>query len=131
MKEENPGVWFEIYVDNMDRAKKFYETVFKTSLTDMPMPDSVGGGTKMLAFPSTMENIGNGAAGALVKMDNMKAGGSGTIIYLGTEDCSVEEARVESAGGKVVQPKMNIGQYGFIVLATDTEGNTFGIHSMK
>ncbi len=131
MKKENPGVWFEIYVDDMERAKKFYETVFETTLTDMSMPDSVGGGTKMLSFPSTMDMTGYGASGALVKMDNMKAGGSGTIIYLGAEDCSVEEARVESAGGKVLQPKMNIGEYGFIVLAVDTEGNTFGIHSMK
>lgn len=130
MKKENPGVWFEIYVDDMDRARKFYETVFATTLTDMVMPEGSDSNMKMFSFPSTMEPVG-GAAGALVKMEGMKAGGSGTIIYIGSEDCAVEEARVEAAGGKVVQPKMSIGEYGFAAMAVDTEGNTFGIHSMK
>ncbi len=130
MKKENPGVWFEIYVDDMDRAKKFYETVFATTLVAMPMPGSSPAGMKMLSFPMTMEPT-NGAAGALVKMEGMKAGGNSTIIYLAAEDCGVEEARVEAAGGKVIKPKESIDQYGFITLATDTEGNMFGIHSMK
>lgn len=131
MKKENPGVWFEIYVNDMDRAKSFYETVFSTKLTDMAMSNSSDPDMKMFSFPSTMEPVGNGASGALVKMNGMKAGGNGTIIYLGTDDCGVEEARIESAGGKVIKSKENIGKYGFIVLAMDTEGNIFGIHSMK
>jgi len=128
--KKNPGVWFEIYVDDMDRARKFYETVFATTLTDMAMPEGLDNGMKMLSFPSTMEPVG-GAAGALVKMEGAKAGSGGTIIYFGTEDCAIEEARVTSAGGKVFKPKMGIGEYGFITIAVDTEGNIFGIHSMK
>lgn len=131
MEKENRGVWFEIYVDDMDRATKFYETVFETTLTNMAIPGGADEDIKMMSFPSTNETVHYGADGALVKMKGMKAGGSGTVIYLGTEDCSVEGARVEAAGGKIVQPKTNIGEYGFVVLAVDTEGNTFGIHSMK
>ena len=48
-----------------------------------------------------------------------------------SEDCSVEESRVKAAGGKVVKSKVSLGDYGAMVLACDTEGNTIGIHSMK
>jgi uncharacterized protein len=36
MKNVNPVGWFDIYVSNLDRAKKFYETVFNTTLVDLP-----------------------------------------------------------------------------------------------
>lgn len=111
--------------------KKFYETVFETTLADMVISNGSDPSMKMFSFPSTMEPVGYGASGALVKMEGMKPGGNSTIIYLGSEDCATEEARVEAAGGKVVQSKTDIAEYGFIVLAVDTEGNTFGIHSMK
>jgi predicted enzyme related to lactoylglutathione lyase len=72
---------------------------------------------------------GEGAAGALVKMKGIKAGGNSTIIYFGSEDCSIEESRIEDAGGKVIQSKQSIGEFGFMVMANDTEGNVIGIHS--
>lgn len=84
---------------------------------------------QMRGFPSADFNFG--ASGALVKMDGMKPSENGTIIYFTCEDCSIEESRVESAGGKVCQPKMGIGEYGFISLAFDTEGNMIGLHSLK
>lgn len=130
MNKENPVAWFEIYVDDMERAQAFYETVLETSLTEMPMPEEAGEGMRMLSFPMTMEKT-SGAPGALVKMEGMQAGGSGTVVYFASEDCSVEEARVEAAGGKVLQSKLDIGEYGFAVMAMDTEGNVFGIHSMN
>jgi predicted enzyme related to lactoylglutathione lyase len=53
------------------------------------------------------------------------------LVYFSCEDCAIEGSRVESAGGKVVREKMSIGQYGFVVLATDTEGNMIGLHSQN
>ncbi len=53
------------------------------------------------------------------------------MVYFACEECATEGARVETAGGKVEKEKMSIGQYGHIVLAKDTEGNVFGLHSMK
>jgi hypothetical protein len=47
------------------------------------------------------------------------------------DDCAVEEGRVKTSGGKVEKAKMSIGEYGFISLVVDTEGNMFGLHSMK
>lgn len=130
MENINPVVWFEIYVDDLNRAKEFYETVFQLQLNEMPMPESAEDSMKMLFFPSDMESK-NSASGALVKMEGFKAGNNSTIVYFMSEDCSIEEARITAAGGKVIKPKVSLGDYGAMVLATDTEGNMVGIHSMK
>ncbi len=126
-KKFNPVTWFEIYVDDMDRAVKFYEAVLGTRLESMSDPTDQS--MQMMAFPGETENPG--ASGCLVKMEGAKAGGSHVILYFGCEDCSAEESRVETAGGKVLQSKMSIGEYGFCAIVTDTEGNTIGLHSMR
>lgn len=123
----NPVTWFEIYVDDMERASKFYQTVFKYTFQDMSDPTSQS--MQMRTFPGEIEN--GGAAGTLVKMDGRKAGGGNVILYFGCEDCAVEEARVEAAGGKVITPKMPIGEFGFCSIVADTEGNSIGLHSMQ
>jgi uncharacterized protein len=122
----NPVRWFEIYVQDMSRAKTFYESVFKLQLTELKAPMAE---LQMWQFPSDRE--GFGCSGALVHMKGVPSGGLGTIVYFASDDCAVEEKRVAPAGGKIERPKMSIGQYGFITLAYDTEGNMFGIHSMK
>ena len=129
MKLENPVVWFEIYVDDLTRAKKFYESVFDLQMNEMPTPD-VGEEMQMLFFPADMESK-NRASGALVKMEGFSAGNNSTIVYFMSVDCSIEESRVENAGGKVFKSKMSLGDYGFMALVTDTEGNMIGIHSMN
>ena len=124
----NPVVWFEIYVNDLQRAKTFYESVFETELKDLPTPEG-NDAMQMLSFPMQMN--AEGAAGALVKMKGFEASGSGTIIYFGSDNCSHEESRVEKAGGKIIRPKQSLGEYGFMVLASDTEGNMFGVHSQS
>ena len=47
------------------------------------------------------------------------------------EDCAVEAARATSNGGTVYKEKMSIGDYGYIAIVADSEGNTIGLHSMK
>lgn len=129
MKAKNPIVWFEIYVDDMNRAQKFYEAVFAVKLSDLPMPDTLEDEIKMMAFPSDMK--GFGASGVLAKMKGVKAGGNSTLVYFGSDDCAIEEKRIEKAGGKIQQSKQSLGEFGYMVSATDTEGNMFGIHSME
>jgi uncharacterized protein len=46
-----------------------------------------------------------------------------------TKDCVTEERRIEEAGGKIVRPKMSIGEFGFVSIFIDSEGNTIGLHS--
>jgi len=123
MNNENPVRWFEIYVQDMPRAKSFYATVLGVEFTQLE-----SSGMEMWAFPMLMD--AGGASGSLVKMEGMPSGGSSTLVYFGCEDCAVELGRVVAAGGQVCQDKFSIGEYGFCALATDTEGNRFGLHSM-
>jgi uncharacterized protein len=127
-KAKNPFTWVEIYVDDMSRAQKFYETVFQVQLSELPVSGDMQE-YQMLSFPWA-ENEGN-ISGALVKMQDMQAGTGGTVVYFACDDCAVEESRVIGAGGKVLQPKMSIGKYGFCSIVMDTEGNTIGLHSMN
>ncbi len=128
MKTENPVVWFEIYVDDLERATTFYEKVFKIELSEIGDPNNDN--LKMMAFPQNMESQGK-AGGAIVKAEGMPAGGNSTVVYFHSEDCSIEEDRVKDAGGEVLRSKMSIGEFGFVSILKDTEGNMFGIHSMK
>lgn len=119
----NPFRWVEIYVDDMERAKKFYERVFQTKLERLENPEP-----EMWGFPTSREIIG--AAGALVKMEGFSAGRNSVIPYFGCEECSVEAARAEEAGGTIHKKKFSIGQYGHIALVTDKEGNMIGLHAV-
>ncbi len=114
--------WFELYVQDMSRAKAFYETVFGVTLSRLEAD-----GLEMWAFP--MSDTGYGAAGALVHMDGCPSGGGGTVVYFSCTDCAVEEGRVAAAGGAVQRPKFSIGPYGFVSLVSDPDGNLIGLHS--
>jgi predicted enzyme related to lactoylglutathione lyase len=116
--------WFEIYVQDMKRAKAFYEAVFQKTLTRLASPQ-----IEMWSFPGGPDNTG--AAGSLVHMPGFPSGGNSTLVYFACEDSAVEAGRIPKAGGRIHRDKISIGEYGFIVLAYDTEGNMFGLHSMK
>lgn len=128
LQTKNPFTWIEIYVEEMRRAQQFYETVLDIKMSLLPMPEGMNN-MQMMSFP-WVEN-GKNSSGALVKMNNMKPGQGGILVYFECEDCSVEESRVKNAGGEVLQSKMAIGDYGFCSIVIDTEGNSIGLHSMK
>ena len=120
----NPIGWFEIYVQDMTRARAFYDSVFATRLERME-----GTNIEMWAFPMAPDRPG--APGALVKMEGFPSGGNSTIIYFTCSDCAVEAERASESGGKIHKDKFSIGQYGFIALILDTESNMIGLHSLQ
>ena len=122
--KRNPVGWFEIYVPDMKRAKKFYEKTLAVKLQALPSPM-----IEMQAFP--MGPKPPGCAGALVKMAGKDSDGGGTIVYFTCGNCTVEAGRAKKNGGKIFKKKFSIGEYGFIALIVDTEGNMIGLHSMK
>jgi hypothetical protein len=131
----NPVGWFEIYVQDMPRAKAFYEAVFQGTLEKLATPESVdkecadnGMEMEMWSFPSSME--GYGSPGALVRMPGLPSGGNSTLVYFSCADCAEEAARAAANGGTVFREKMSIGEYGFIAIINDTESNMIGLHSM-
>ncbi len=123
----NPVGWFEIYVQDMARAQKFYEAVLNCKLSPLNtdhMPD-----LQMRAF--NMDGSQYGASGALVQMAGCPSGGMGTLVYFSCDDCALEASRIVANGGLINRDKFSIGEYGYIALGVDTEGNVFGLHSMN
>jgi uncharacterized protein len=118
----NPVVWFEIPVTDLERAKNFYQAVFGIELNFVDFP-----GSPMYMMGSSDPVPGSG--GALVQSADNKPGTQGSLVYFNSTDVAIEQAKIEPAGGKLILPKESIGEFGFICLFIDTEGNRVGIHS--
>ena len=117
--------WFEIPVTNFERAKKFYESMLGSKISEMPMPDAKYG-----VLPYDMENKGVG--GAIIETEGVKPSKNGITVYVnGGDDLSMPLARVEASGGKILMPKTSIGENGFMAQFLDTEGNRIALHSMS
>lgn len=119
--------WFEIGTTDLERATKFYETIFGISMIPMDLEN-----IKMRMFP--IDNLGEGIGGALVKSDGFHkpSATDGTLIYLnGNPDVQQVLDKTEAAGGKILVPKTEISpEYGFMAVIIDTEGNRIGLHSL-
>lgn len=115
--------WFELYVSDFNRAKKFYEATLKTTLAENEME-----GCRMGIFPFDEKN---GIGGAITRMNGMSPGAGGTIVYLNVEgDLDGVLQRTSANGGEVIKSRLAIGPHGFIGVIKDTEGNVVGLHSM-
>ena len=123
---QNAIAWFEIPVEDLDRAKKFYETIFGTTMTIMRAGPT---GPRLALFPV---DPAKGVSGALAKGSGYTPTTFGTKVYLTAgEDLAAVLDRVEPAGGTVAVPKTQISpQYGFMGAFIDTEGNWVGLHCM-
>ncbi len=124
--------WFEIYVKDIARAKKFYHAVLGTNFHDMPMPESAGD-AKMSFFSAPGDMNETSVSGALIEMRGTKEGDGAsvnTMVYFPCMDCSVEEGRVVAAGGRIDRSKFSLGEFGYCSLCLDTEENPFGLFSM-
>jgi len=114
--------WFEIYVTDMTRARKFYEAILQ-----VPMPEMSFGPNPMAMFPFEMPK---GVGGSLVLMDVVAPGPGGTLVYLNVDgDLDGVISRIPAAGGMLLRPRLSIGEHGFIAVFKDSEGNVIGLHS--
>jgi predicted enzyme related to lactoylglutathione lyase len=126
MKKNNPIGWFEIYVSDISRARKFYESVFQTKLEKM---GSENPDLEMWLFPGDLQ--ASGVTGTICKMKGFEPGNNSILVYFSCADCGVVEKRVKEFGGRIQKSKESIGSNGFISLVFDTEGNMIGLHSLK
>ena len=115
--------WFEISVNDMARAKKFYEEIFSIKMEDSEMMDM-----KMAFFPFEMNGK---VSGGLVQGPYHKPSIDGAKIYLnGNPDLDVALGKIEKAGGQIIMPKTKISdEIGYMAFFTDTEGNAVALHS--
>lgn len=117
----NPVDWFEIPVNDMAKAKTFYESVLGVEVAESEM-----GPSKMGFFPMAMGAAG--AAGTLIKGDGYKPSHDGSLVYIHVDKIDPTLEAVNSAGGKTLMPRMSIGENGFIAHFEDTEGNRVALH---
>jgi uncharacterized protein len=120
--------WFEIPVNDLSRAQKFYETIFEIKMLPMDMP-----GFEMRTFP--INDMMTGVGGALVKTAPGFYNNSathGVLVYLNANpDVQIILNRVEAAGGEIAVPKTQISdEHGNMGIFIDTEGNRIGLHSV-
>ena len=123
---QNAISWFEIPTENLDRAKKFYETILAATFTTMRAGPT---GPRLALFPVDPTK---GVGGALAQGSGYSSTTFGTKVYLNAgEDLAVVLDRVEAAGGTIAVPKTQISpQFGYMGAFIDTEGNWIGLHSM-
>ncbi|MBN8687398.1 MAG: VOC family protein [Chitinophagales bacterium] len=119
--------WFEIPANDLERATRFYETVFGVSLAVMDMPN-----IRMRMFP--LNDMMTQVGGAVVDSGGFHkpSATDGPLIYLnGNPDLQLVLDKVEAAGGQILVPKMEISpEYGYMAVILDTEGNRIGLHSV-
>lgn len=124
---QNAISWFEIPTTEIDRAQKFYETIFGIAMIPMDMPN-----IKMRMFP--LDDMMTQVGGALVDSGGFhKASATdGPLIYLNANpDVQNVLDKVVEAGGSIMVPKTEISpEYGFMAVFMDTEGNRIGLHSV-
>jgi len=112
--------WFEIPVSDINRAARFYSTILAA---DMAVEEVMGKRRAFLPFK-------DGVGGSLTQGEGYVPSRDGALLYLnGGDDLDVVLRRVETAGGRVIKQKIAIGEYGFVALFCDTEGNRVGLHS--
>ena len=117
--------WFEIPTADLERARKFYETIFEFKMQLMELANRL----RMAMFPvNPAESVG----GALCNHpDFYWPSQTGTLVYLNADpDLAAVLERIPKAGGMVVVPKTQISpEYGFMAVFIDSEGNRVALHS--
>jgi len=113
--------WFEIPATDFARATRFYETIFATAMVhNAAFPG-------LAIFPYERPGI----SGCVAHGDGHRPSSDGTVIYLNCEG-RIDQvlARVEKAGGKIVEPKNHIPNVGWVAQIRDSEGNRVGLHAV-
>ena len=122
-KKSNPVVYFEIPVIDIDRATKFYSTVFNLKF-DTTIIDN----NKMALFPFTEEK--SGISGALAKGEIYKPTKDGVLIYFNTANIDETLRLANVNGGQILYPKTDNG-IGHVAEFEDTEGNRIALYQSK
>jgi predicted enzyme related to lactoylglutathione lyase len=115
----NAIVWCDIPVKDLDRGIKFY-----CELLGQKVSKETFGQMSFGLLPHQGESVG----GCLITEGKPSA--DGPMIYL---NCSQRlDAAIETVGkngGKVLEPKHQIGPHGFRAIILDSEGNRIALHS--
>ena len=116
-------VHFEIPADNLARAKKFYNTVFGWKMNEIPEMEYVMVGTVESDENGIPKETGAINGGMLERQDPVKS----PVITINVKNIDQAAEAIEKNGGKIVRPKMAVGDMGYAAYFKDTEGNVIGL----
>ena len=120
-------IHFEIHVDDIERAKKFYGEVFAWTFEDFT--DYVG---YNYFAATTGDDSEIGINGALMQREGPLPGKdqvlNNFVCTIGVKDYDSTESKIINNGGKLYTPKMALPGMAWQGYYFDTEGNIFGIH---
>lgn len=119
-KSPNPVVYFEIPVTDIDRAMKFYTSVFNFTFEKQVIDHN-----EMALFPFSEERAG--VSGALAKGEIYKPTKDGVVIYFKTESIDKTLKLATENGGQILYPKTSNGNFGFVAEFEDSEGNRIAL----
>ena len=126
-EQTNVLTWFEIPVSDIDRAKKFYETIL-----NIEMAKRTDGNDEAVFFPfnpNIIQATSGRVTGVLSKIQRNSPSSNGTVVYINASpNIQTVLDKIESAGGKIIAPKTQIPA-GFIAIIIDSEGNKVGLHA--
>ncbi len=113
-------VWFDIAADDVERAKKFYGSLFGWKMDKMPGPKEYWhmdtGGSK------------DSTDGAINKRHDPN---QGITTYISVSSVDEYTAKVQKLGGKIFMPKTAVPQMGYFAICQDTENNVFALWEMN
>lgn len=126
MQFKNAVSWFEIPTKDINRAQKFYETIFEMKMIPLDIAQ-----IQMRMFPVTDQNDVGGALVYNAEFYKPSAT-DGPLVYLNANpDVQHVLNRIEAAGGKILVPKTQISpEYGYMAMFLDTEGNRVALHAV-
>ncbi|MFD2556564.1 VOC family protein [Sphingobacterium tabacisoli] len=127
-EQTNVLTWFEIPVSDIDRAKKFYETILDIEM--IKRGDGEDEGVFFPFNPNIVQATSGRVTGVLAKSDKNKPSDNGTVVYINASP-SIQTVldKVVPAGGKIIDHKQLFGPVGYIAVILDSEGNKIGLHS--
>ena len=117
-------VHFEIPVDDLDAAKRFYGDVFGWGLTDFADGQEYVLATTAEVGPDYRPTEAGAINGALMRRRE-DAPAPVVVVDVGSVDAAL--ARVEAAGGSVVRARTEIPSLGYYAYARDPQGNVIGL----
>jgi len=114
-------IHFEIHADDLDRAQRFYETMFGWTFTAVPASD----------YRLIATGEGPGIDGGMMQRRGPPPGGgeplNSWVCTLDVDNVDAAVAKAEAGGGSVALPKMAITGVGWLAYIKDSEGNILGL----
>lgn len=127
-EQTNVLTWFEIPVSDIDRAKKFYETILDIKM--IKRGDGENEGVFFPFNPDIVQATSGRVTGVLSKSAKNAPSDKGTVVYINASPrIQTVLDKVVPAGGRIIEPKQSFGPVGFIAVILDSEGNRIGLHS--